>query len=200
MPLRKKALREGCWSAIFMAISGQVPFQLRNSPGQQLHQIGNLNAFLLHGIPVAQCDCVLELPIFLAECFEIDRHAERRSNFVLATITPSDGAAFIVEDIHVRPQKIDNLFCFRHQLFLVFQKRKHRTFDRRHTRMKTQDGARLHFSFFVRRFIFRVRFANQGKESAIHTGAWLDYVRNKFLLCLFIKILQRFPARLLVLR
>src|SRR5712692_7052742 len=66
--------------------------------------------------------------------------------------------------------------------------------------MKTQDDARFHFSFFVGRFVFGIRFANQRQDCAVYASARLDHVRDKLLLGFFIKILQRFSAGFLVLR
>ena len=66
--------------------------------------------------------------------------------------------------------------------------------------MKTQDNARFHFAFFVRRLVFRICFADQCEHSAIDAGARLNHVRNKSLFRLLIEILKRFTARFLVLR
>ena len=65
--------------------------------------------------------------------------------------------------------------------------------------MKTQDYPRFHFTFVVRRSVFGVRVADQGKNSPIHTSTWLNDMGNKSLLRLIIEILERFAAGLLVL-
>ena len=104
-------------------------------------------------------------------------------------------APLVVKDGHVWPEKIDNLFRLRDQLFLVLQERKHCALDRRHARMKSQHDARFHFSFFVRRFVFGIGFADQRQHRAIDTRARLDHVRNEFLFRFLIEIFERFAAR-----
>ena len=65
--------------------------------------------------------------------------------------------------------------------------------------METQYKSRFHFAFFVGRFVFRVRLANQGQHCAIDAGARLHNVRNKSLFRFLIKILERLPAGFLML-
>src|ERR1700732_1137779 len=66
----------------------------RNSRRQNAWEIFDCDPLLLHRIPVARCDGVPQRGIFLAECLEIDRHAERRADFVLASITAPNCTAF----------------------------------------------------------------------------------------------------------
>ena len=66
--------------------------------------------------------------------------------------------------------------------------------------MKTQHDPRFHFAFFVGRLVLRIRFANQRQHCAIDPGARLNHVRNKFLFGVLVEILERFSARLLMLR
>src|SRR4030095_17083662 len=80
-----------------------------DSRSENARQICDPDAFLFHRIAVAQRDRVFQHRVFFAEGFEIDRNAEWRPNFVLATITPADRARFVVENKHVRAEKIDNL-------------------------------------------------------------------------------------------
>src|SRR5207237_6286548 len=105
-------------------------------------QILDRDALLFHRIALAQRDRVAERGIFFAECFEIDRDAERSPDFVLAPITAADRPRFIVKNEHVRPEKIYNLFRFRHEWLLVFQERENSALYRRDPRMDTQPHSR----------------------------------------------------------
>src|SRR5437667_12879551 len=86
---------------------------LQNSRNQNAGQVFDCDALLFHRIAFAQGHGVTQARIFLAECFEINRHAERRSDFILASISPADRPRLIVENEHVRSEKINNLFGLR---------------------------------------------------------------------------------------
>src|SRR5437763_6685345 len=92
-----------------------------NSRNENVRQIFDRDAFLFHRIAFAQGDGFAERGVFFAKRFEIDRNAERSSDFVLATIPTADRTALIVKSKHVRPKKIDNLLRFGHELFVIFQ-------------------------------------------------------------------------------
>src|SRR5213082_961356 len=117
-----------------------------------------------------------------------------------STVIPTaDGPTFIIENSHVRPQKADNLFCFRDQLRVVLEQREYTAFNRSHPRMKPQYDSRLHFPFFIWRLIFRIRFTDEGQHCAIDPCARFHNMWNKPLLRFFIEIFKRFPAGFLVL-
>src|SRR5438552_12308065 len=86
---------------------------LQNSRNENIRQVFDCDALLFHRIAFAQRHGVAQTRVFLAERFEIDRDAERRSNFILATIPAADRPRFAVKNKHVRPEKLDNLLCFR---------------------------------------------------------------------------------------
>src|SRR4029077_10375956 len=125
-----------------------------NSFAQYRRQIFNCDTFLLHGIAIAQRDRVAQRRIFFAERLEINGHAERRTNFVLPAVSPTDRAAFVVKNSHVWAQKPNDLRCPRDERFLVFEQWKNRTLYRCAPGMKTQDDPRFHFAFIVRRLVF----------------------------------------------
>src|SRR5262249_20088055 len=148
---------------------------------------------------MAQCDSTAESRIILAECFKVDCNAERRPDFVLPTITPADRTTLVVEYKHVRPQQVDDLLRLHHQSLIVFEQRKYSAFDWRHPWVETQDNACFHFAFFIGRLIFCIRFTNEREHCAVYASTRFDYVRNKSMLRLFIEILKRFAAGLLML-
>src|SRR5579884_1865888 len=78
---------------------------------QQIAQLGNLHARLLHRIAFAESDGIQQLRFF-AERVEIDRDAKRRAGLVLTTITASDRASFVVKDRHVRTEHVANFLRF----------------------------------------------------------------------------------------
>src|SRR5262249_45309336 len=57
---------------------------------------------------------------------------ERRTDFVLPAVSPTDRAALVVKHSHVWTQKRDDLLRLRHERLLVFEKRKNRALDWRH--------------------------------------------------------------------
>src|SRR6184192_1786296 len=118
-----------------------ISLKSTNTRGQNSRQIADWDSLLFHRIAIAQCDSIAQSRIFLAERFKVDCNAERRSDFVLPTITPADRTTLVVEDKHVRSQQIDDLFRFYHQSIIVFEQRKYSAFDRRHPWVETQDNA-----------------------------------------------------------
>src|ERR1700737_1009480 len=126
----------------FEACSGSIretsPDPSGDARNQNAWQVFDRDALLFHRIALAQGHGVAKRCIFLAERFEIDRHAKWRSNFILAPITTADCAALIIENEHVRPEKIDNLLRLGHELFVILQQREHAALNRRHPRMKTR--------------------------------------------------------------
>src|SRR5437899_2929834 len=118
-----------------------------NAFSQDRRQILNSDTFLLHRIAIAQSDSVAQRRILLPERFEINGHTERRTDFVLPAVSPTDRAALVVEDSHMWPKELDDLLRFRDERVLVFEQRKDRTLDRRHPWTKTQDYSRFHFAF-----------------------------------------------------
>src|SRR6266480_5737960 len=176
-----------------------ISLKATNTRGQNSRQIADWDSLLFHRIALSQRHGIAQFFIFLAERFEIHGDAKWRTNFVLATITPADRTTLVVEDKHVRSQQIDDLFRFYHQSLVVFEQRKYSAFDRRHPWVETQDNACFLFSFFIGRLIFGIRFTNERQHGAVHARTRFDYVRNKSLLRLFIEILERFAAGLLVL-
>src|SRR4026208_504586 len=87
---------------------------------QEWEQVADLHPLLFHAVAIPQRHCVLQLR-FLAERVEVDRHPIRRARSVLATITATDRATFIVEDVHVWSQKIANFEIFLYQLRFIFE-------------------------------------------------------------------------------
>src|SRR5882672_6943677 len=71
---------------------------------QNHRQILNGDTFLLHRIAIAQRDCVAQRRIFFAERLEINGHTERRTDFILSAVSPTDRAALVVKNEHVRPK------------------------------------------------------------------------------------------------
>src|SRR5206468_5435641 len=158
------------------------------------------HALLFHRIPLAQRNGIAQLWIFFSHRFEINSNSEGRADLILTAIAATDRPALIVKYVHMRTEKVDNLLCFCHQWLLVFQKREDRTLDWRDARVESQDNPSLHFSFLVRRFVLRARFADERQHSSIDTGARLDYARNKFLFRLLVEIFVRLSTGLPVLR
>src|SRR4029079_9191672 len=76
-----------------------------NPVPQHRRQILDSDTFLLHGIAIAQRDCVAECRLSFAQRLEINGHTERRTDFVLTTISPAYRAALIIKHGHVRAQK-----------------------------------------------------------------------------------------------
>src|SRR5262245_1548759 len=132
-----------------------------NSVAQDRRQILNSDTLLLHRIAIAQRDRVAQRRrIFFAERLEINGHTERRTDFVLPAVSPTDRAALVVKHSHVWAQKGDDLLRLRHERLLVFEKRKNRALDWRHPWMESQHYARFHFALVVRRLVFCVRVAD----------------------------------------
>src|SRR5882724_9340381 len=69
-----------------------------NAVSQDGRQILNSDTLLLHRIAIAQRDCVAQRRILFAECLEINGHTERRTDFVLPAVSPTDRAALVVEN------------------------------------------------------------------------------------------------------
>src|ERR1044071_7877715 len=90
--------------------NGQDP--LGDLVAQNRWQVLYRDALLFHGIAIAQSHRVAQRRIFFPERLKINRDSERSTNFILATISTADGAALVVENSHVQPQKIDDLFSF----------------------------------------------------------------------------------------
>src|SRR6476620_11833952 len=171
-----------------------------NSFLQDRRQILNGDTFLLHRIAIAQRDCVAGRRIFFAERLDINGHTERRTEFILSAVAPTDRAALVVENKHVRSEKIENLLCLSHQRLLVPEQWKDRAFNWGHARMKPQKRPPFHFALVVRRLVLPISFTNHRKHSSIYAGTRLNDVRDKSLLCLLVEILERFAARFLMLR
>src|SRR5262249_20964896 len=130
---------------------------------------------------------------------KINRNSERRADFVLPPVSPTNRAALVIKHCHVGPQQMDDLLRFRDERLFVFKQRKNRALDRRHPWMKTQNYARFHFALVVRRLVFRISFTYHREHSSIDACTRLDYMRNKSLFRLVIEILERFAAGFLVL-
>ena len=77
---------------------------------QQGSKIGivDLDAFLGHGIAFAHSDGAFKIGAILTDCIEVDGHAVRRADLILTTVTPTDGTAFVVEDVQVRAKEFLN--------------------------------------------------------------------------------------------
>src|SRR5215510_7895514 len=127
---------------------------------QDRRQIFNSDTLLLHRIAITQRDRVAQRRIFFAERLEINGHTERRTDFVLPAVSPTDRAALVVKHSHVWTQKRDDLLRLRHEWLFVFEKRKNRALDWRHPWMESQHYARFHFALVVRRLVFCVRVAD----------------------------------------
>src|SRR6478752_10285706 len=138
--------------------------------------------------------------LFFAECFKVYSNAKRCSDFILPAITTPDRTALVVENKHVRPEKIENLLCLNHQRLLIPEQWKDRAFNWGHARMKPQKRSPFHFALVVRRLVLRISFANHREHSSIYAGTRLDDVRDKSLLRLLVEIVERFAARFLMLR
>src|SRR6478752_5814573 len=138
--------------------------------------------------------------LFFAKCFKVHSNAEWCSDFILSAITTPDRTALVVENKHVRPEKIENLLCLSHQWLLIPEQWKDRAFNWGHARMKPQKRPPFHFALVVRRLVLRISFTNHREHSSIDASARLDDVRDKSLLRLLVKILERFAARFLMLR
>src|SRR5260370_31814340 len=91
-----------------------------NAFPQNRRQILNSDTFLLHRIAIAQRDCAAQRRIFFAKRLEINGHTERRTDFVLPAVSPTNRAALVVEDSHVWPQERKDLLRFRDERLLVF--------------------------------------------------------------------------------
>src|SRR5947208_3820497 len=107
-----------------------ISLKSTNTRGQNSRQIAAWDSLLFHRIALSQRHGIAQFFIFLAERFEIHGDAKWRTNFVLATITTADRTTLVVENKHVRPQKIDNLFCFCDEPLVVFEQRKYSAFNR----------------------------------------------------------------------
>src|SRR5262249_23461287 len=101
-----------------------------NALPQDQRQIFNSDTFLFHRIAIAQRDCVAQRRIFFTQGLEINGHTERRTDFVLPTISPTDRATLVIKHSHVWAQKRNDLACLRYERFLVFKQRKNRALDR----------------------------------------------------------------------
>ena len=108
---------DGFFAMSSMAV--QACRKRNQSPRQSLKQISEqligADAFLLHRIAITQRYRLEERRISFTQRLEVDRDPKRRTDFVLAAVSPADCAAFVVEHCHVRTQERHNLFCFRHK-------------------------------------------------------------------------------------
>src|SRR3569833_2456166 len=109
--------------------------RLSHARQQDAQQVRDFNAFLLHGVAFAERDGVRQLRAFFAERVEINRDAEWRADFVLAAIAPANGAGFVVENGHVRPQEIADFLRFLDEFGLVLEQWEYGDFDGRDTRV-----------------------------------------------------------------
>src|ERR1043166_1331782 len=124
---------------------------------------------------------------------------EGSAGLVLAAVASADGAGFIVEDVHVRAQKVADLTGFADEFGAIFQEWENGGFDRGDARMELQHDARLKLAFLVRGLLLVVGVADEGEDHAVHAGAGLDHVRDVTGFGLLIEILHGFAAELLVL-
>src|ERR1051326_9312351 len=88
----------------------ETPRDPSGDPGcENARKILDRDALLFHRIAFAQRNRVFQFGAFFPKCFEINRNTERRADFILATITATDRARFVIENEHVRSKKIDTL-------------------------------------------------------------------------------------------
>src|SRR6516165_371518 len=125
---------------LYLVCSGSIretpPDPLANAFLQDRRQILNRDTLLPHRIAVPQRDCIAQRRIFFAERFEINCHTERRTDFVLPAVSPTDRATLVIEDRHVWSQVRDYLFRFRNEGLVIFEQWKDRALDRRDPWMK----------------------------------------------------------------
>ena len=154
------------------------------------------DAALLHGVAVAEGKRVAR---FL-DRVEIDRHAPRRANLILATVTAADGGRLVVKHgVAALEFFVERLGAGDEHLF-VFEEREDGDFDRRDARAEAEYGACLGVTLFVGDGLFGVAGAEDGEEDAIDADGWLDDVRDEFLFRGFVEDFLRFAGGVGVLR
>ena len=129
-------------------------------PGE-LFDFGYLNAFLLHGVAVANSNLIV------FERLMINRDAERGSDFILAAIELSDSRRVVIHGAYRARalQTIFDLFCEVDYALFIFRERQHGHFYRRKLRMQPQ-----HYAFPVAHFFFGVSVHQKGQHLAINSG------------------------------
>ena len=97
--------------------SDPLPY-LRNSSDEQLHQVTDSDAFLLHRIAFAQRHGIARFLAFLPERIEIKFVTPKGVPISSwRRVPPPDRTGFIIEDMHVRAQEVYHFsrFCHGHQ-------------------------------------------------------------------------------------
>src|SRR5205807_4563452 len=102
-----------------------------------------------------------------------------------------DCAAFVVEDIHVRAQKIHHLASLGHERFLVFEQRKYGALVRCYPWRESKDDPGLLLTLVIWRGVLVVSLANQSQHGAVNSSTGLDDMRDKFLFRFFVEVLER---------
>src|SRR5438132_8456890 len=76
---------------------------------QQPIQVADFYSFLLHAIPIAEGDRILQIGPLLTQCFEIYSYAEGRARLVLTPVSAANRARLVVKNCHVWSQQIAHL-------------------------------------------------------------------------------------------
>src|SRR5687768_11823321 len=79
----------------------------------ELHDGVDADPFLFHGVALAHGDLVV------LQRLEVDSHAERRTDLVLAPVALPDRLGDVDVRDEVRADRSRNLFCYRHQIGML---------------------------------------------------------------------------------
>src|SRR5947199_4079044 len=122
------------WTALVRSGAG-----LRAKGG---HEIGDGHADLAHRVALA------DRHLLVVERYEVDRHAERRSDLVLTAVSPADRLRLIVRGHERRPDLRPHLARERHKA-LVLRQRKDGHFVRGEMRTEAEHNARALLDGFL---------------------------------------------------
>mmetsp|Transcript_104568 Transcript_104568/g.300627 ORF Transcript_104568/g.300627 Transcript_104568/m.300627 type:complete len:362 (+) Transcript_104568:208-1293(+) len=126
---------------------------------------------------------------------EVNATAEWRADLVHASVSATDRARLVVEDVEAAAAaQVRELFCLLDVRFLVLQQRHHAQSDGRHARREAQDRPRL-----ATDLVLVVGAAHEGEEEAVDAERRLDDVGHEASLLAGHLVVQRLAAGLGVL-
>ncbi len=146
-------------------------------------EVGLGDAFLGHRVAFAEGEGVAGL----FDGVEVDGHAPRGADLILAAVAFADGAGLVVEDgVAALEFFVEGLGALGER-FLVFEKREHGDFDGSDAGAEAEDDAFFDITLFVGDVFFGVSGAQGREEDTVGADGGLDDVRDEFFLGGFVE-------------
>lgn len=173
--------------------------RLSNSLQQVSEHFVNGEAGLLHGVTLADGDGAFKLFAFFAEGFEVHGDAEGSSNFVLATITTTNGSAIVVLHVHPLLKFELNFFGYTDLFSVLFEKREDGGFHGSHFGGEAHHGADVGLAAFFGEVLFVEGLAKKSEYGAVASGGWFHDVGDELFFCFIVAVFERLTGSIIVL-